>query len=117
MGVADTGPVPGETFEQKVARLKAVAVAAKRRAEEGGGEVAPSAEKAPPQLLPKCKRAHPHLLQLLSLLNPHLQSRSPRTRCVFEHRAQTDRKRGSNVNEEIDLHGRCGYGSGRWREF
>ncbi len=44
-GVADTGPVPGETFEQKVARLKAVAAGAKKRAEEGGGEVAPSAEK------------------------------------------------------------------------
>ena len=37
VGVADTGPVPGETFEQKVARLKAVSVAAKQRAEEGGG--------------------------------------------------------------------------------
>jgi len=35
-GVTDTGPVPGETFEQKVARLKAVSVAAKQRAEEGG---------------------------------------------------------------------------------
>ena len=35
-GVTDTGPVAGETFEQKVARLKAVAVAAKQRAEEGG---------------------------------------------------------------------------------
>ncbi len=43
-GVTDTGPVPGETFEQKVARLKAVAAGAKRRAEEGGGDVAPSAE-------------------------------------------------------------------------
>lgn len=42
-GVVDTGPVPGETFEQKVARLKAVAAAAKQRAEEGGDEVAPSA--------------------------------------------------------------------------
>ncbi|MGH9971263.1 MAG: hypothetical protein ACREBG_26195 [Pyrinomonadaceae bacterium] len=41
-GVADTGPAPGETFEQKVARLKAVAAGAKQRAEEGGGEVAPS---------------------------------------------------------------------------
>jgi hypothetical protein len=41
-GVDDTGPVPGETFEQKVARLKAVSVAAKQRAEESGGEVAPS---------------------------------------------------------------------------
>jgi hypothetical protein len=37
-GVADTGPVPDETFEQKVARLKAVSAAAKQRAEEGGGE-------------------------------------------------------------------------------
>ena len=35
-GVADTGPVPGETFEQKVARLKAVAAGAKQRSEEGG---------------------------------------------------------------------------------
>jgi hypothetical protein len=48
LGVVDTGPVPGETFEQKVARLKAVSVAAKRRAEEGGGEVAPTAETAAP---------------------------------------------------------------------
>jgi hypothetical protein len=38
-GVVDTGPVPGETFEQKVARLKTVSAAAKQRAEEGGGEV------------------------------------------------------------------------------
>jgi hypothetical protein len=35
-GVKDTGPVPGETFEQKVARLRAVAAGAKQRAEEGG---------------------------------------------------------------------------------
>jgi hypothetical protein len=35
-GVADTGPVAGETFEQKVARLKAVSAAAKQRADEGG---------------------------------------------------------------------------------
>lgn len=42
-GVTDTGPVPGETFEQKVARLKAVSAGAKQRAEEGGGPVAPSA--------------------------------------------------------------------------
>ena len=35
-GVKDTGPVPGETFEQKVARLKAVSAAAKQRAEETG---------------------------------------------------------------------------------
>jgi hypothetical protein len=39
-GVIDTGPVAGETFEQKVARLKTVSDAAKRRAEEGGGPVA-----------------------------------------------------------------------------
>ena len=35
VGVTDTGPVPGETFEQKVARLAAVAAAAKRRSEGG----------------------------------------------------------------------------------
>jgi len=34
-GVTDTGPVPGETFEQKVERLRAVAAAAKQRADGG----------------------------------------------------------------------------------
>jgi len=42
-GVVDTGPVPGETFEQKVARLKAVSTAAKQRAEEGGEPATPPA--------------------------------------------------------------------------
>lgn len=42
-GVKDTGPVPGETFEQKVVRLKAVSAGAKQRAEEGGvSEPAPA---------------------------------------------------------------------------
>jgi hypothetical protein len=41
-GVRDTGPVAGETFEQKVARLKAVAAAAKQRADEGGDQTAPT---------------------------------------------------------------------------
>ena len=40
-GYKDTGPVAGETFEQKVARLKALSAAAKQRAEESGE--APSA--------------------------------------------------------------------------
>jgi hypothetical protein len=35
VGVVDTGPIPGETFEQKVARLAALAAAAKQRAEGG----------------------------------------------------------------------------------
>jgi hypothetical protein len=35
VGVTDTGPVPGESFEQKVARLAKVAAAAKQRAESG----------------------------------------------------------------------------------
>ena len=60
-GVKDTGPVAGETFEQKVARLKAVSAGAKQRQEEGGGEEpapvvaaapdvteAPAATPAPP---------------------------------------------------------------------
>lgn len=42
-GVKDTGPVAGETFEQKVARLKELSAAAKRRAEEGGEPTAPAA--------------------------------------------------------------------------
>jgi hypothetical protein len=36
-GVVDTGPVAGETKEQKIARLQQVVVGAKKRAEEGGG--------------------------------------------------------------------------------
>ena len=35
-GVTDTGPVPGETHEQKIARLTALAAAAKQRAEGSG---------------------------------------------------------------------------------
>ena len=34
-GVVDTGPLPGETFEQKCERLRAVSAAAKQRADEG----------------------------------------------------------------------------------
>lgn len=51
-GVKDTGPVPGETFEQKVARLKAVSAAAKQRAEEGGAsEPAPAPVAEVPEVL------------------------------------------------------------------
>jgi hypothetical protein len=46
-GVKDTGPVPGETFEQKVARLKAVSAGAKQRSEESGGEAEPAVAAAP----------------------------------------------------------------------
>lgn len=42
-GVKDTGPVAGETFEQKVARLKALSAGAKKRSEEAG-EVPAAAE-------------------------------------------------------------------------
>jgi hypothetical protein len=37
-GVVDTGPVPGETKEEKIARLQKVVAGAKQHAEEGGGE-------------------------------------------------------------------------------
>jgi hypothetical protein len=56
-GVTDTGPVPGETFEQKVARLKALSAAAKQRAEEGGGPIAPAA--AAPAATPAAEAAPP----------------------------------------------------------
>ncbi|HKP46986.1 MAG TPA: hypothetical protein VJT50_10325 [Pyrinomonadaceae bacterium] len=42
-GFKDIGPVAGESFAEKVARLKELSAAAKRRAEEGGEPVAPSA--------------------------------------------------------------------------
>ena len=35
-GVVDTGPVAGETHEQKIERLTKLAAAAKQKAEEGG---------------------------------------------------------------------------------
>lgn len=38
VGVKDTGPVEGESFAEKVARLRAVSAAAKQRADEGGGD-------------------------------------------------------------------------------
>ena len=44
VGVADTGPVAGETFAQKVERLKKVSAAAKLRQEEGGGPATKAAE-------------------------------------------------------------------------
>ncbi|HET9712028.1 MAG TPA: hypothetical protein VFP64_09105 [Pyrinomonadaceae bacterium] len=71
-GVKDTGPVPGETFEQKVARLKAVSAAAKQRAEEGGepspvGQapevlttLAPDQEVPPPAPKPPAASAPAH---------------------------------------------------------
>jgi len=54
-GVVDTGPVPGETFEQKVERLRKVSAGAKQRAEEGGGkpvahEGAPAVAEAPAEV-------------------------------------------------------------------
>lgn len=62
MGVADTGPVPGETFEQKVARLKSVSVAAKRRAEEGGDDVAPSRDESAASIAPEVQTSEPALI-------------------------------------------------------
>lgn len=43
-GVKDTGPVPGESFAEKVARLRAVSAGAKQRQDEGGGEHAAAEE-------------------------------------------------------------------------
>jgi len=40
-GVVDTGPTPGETKEQKIARLQKVVAGAKQRAEAGGADHAP----------------------------------------------------------------------------
>jgi hypothetical protein len=39
-GVVDTGPVPGETKEQKIERLQKLVAAAKQRSDEGGAEPA-----------------------------------------------------------------------------
>ena len=46
-GVVDTGPVPGETKEQKIERLQKVVAGAKQRSDEGGGsEHVPAAASA-----------------------------------------------------------------------
>ena len=37
-GVVDTGPIPGETKEQKIERLQQLVVGAKQRSDEGGAE-------------------------------------------------------------------------------
>ncbi|MDX6384658.1 MAG: hypothetical protein QOK48_2231 [Blastocatellia bacterium] len=39
-GVVDTGPIPGETKEQKIERLQKLVVGAKQRSDEGGAESA-----------------------------------------------------------------------------
>lgn len=82
-GVTDTGPVPGETFEQKIARLKAVAAGAKQRAEEGGGEVAPVAAAAPP----------PEVTEVLTTLAPDQEVAPPTTPAPAAHKptGQADR--------------------------
>ena len=49
-GVVDTGPVAGETREQKIERLQKVVAGAKQRAEEGGAE--PAAAVAAPAAQP-----------------------------------------------------------------
>ena len=71
-GVKDTGPVAGETFEQKVARLKALSAGAKQRAEEGGEapsaaevtevltSLAPDQEIPPPTAAPAASSAPAH---------------------------------------------------------
>ena len=52
-GVVDTGPVAGESFTQKVERLRAVSAAAKRRADEGGApEPIAAAPVVPPPEAP-----------------------------------------------------------------
>src|SRR5712692_335960 len=47
-GVVDTGPVAGETREQKIERLQKVVAGAKQRAEEGGAEPAAAVADSSP---------------------------------------------------------------------
>src|SRR5207247_178366 len=49
-GVVDTGPVPGETKEQKIERLQKVVAGAKQRSDEGGGAEHAAASAAIPDL-------------------------------------------------------------------
>jgi hypothetical protein len=72
VGFKDTGPVAGETFEEKVVRLKALSAAAKQRAEEGGEpasaadvtevltELAPDQVELPPAPAPAPSSAPAH---------------------------------------------------------
>jgi hypothetical protein len=56
-GAVDTGPVPGESFAQKVERLRGVAAGAKRRADEGGDSHAAPAVAPTPAPAPKAEPA------------------------------------------------------------
>ena len=49
-GVVDTGPVPGETQEQKIERLQKVVAGAKQRSDEGGGAEHAAVSAAIPDL-------------------------------------------------------------------
>lgn len=75
-GVKDTGPVAGETFEQKVARLKAVSAAAKQREEEGGGPEPAPAAAAPTSATESTPVAEP-VVQSAEITAPAPASSSP----------------------------------------
>jgi hypothetical protein len=59
--VKDTGPIAGESFAEKVARLKAVSAGAKQRADEGGGDHAPTADRSMAALESEVATATPAL--------------------------------------------------------
>ena len=96
VGVKDTGPVPGETFEQKVARLKAVSAAAKQRAEEGGE---PDPVGAAPEVLTE-------LAPDVSV-PPPLRKRPHHRRHRFSTGTQADRRGGSHAVQTIDVLWSC----------
>ena len=93
-GVTDTGPVPGETFEQKVARLKALSAAAKQRADEGGGPTAPPAE-APAATTSECVATQPAATEASTPSAPPAAAAPPAEHKATGNADRTLMKRGT----------------------
>ncbi|HKZ81711.1 MAG TPA: hypothetical protein VJ124_25815 [Pyrinomonadaceae bacterium] len=77
MGVADTGPSQGESLEQKVARLKALAAAAKERSEAGGGSVS-QAETATKVAEPEPVKAAAPVTPVADAVAPVVETAPPK---------------------------------------
>jgi len=83
-GVVDTGPIPGETKEQKIERLQKVVAGAKQRSDEGGAEpatavsVADSAPVTPAaEAQPETVAARPAVDSVAAAPTSHASSGEP----------------------------------------
>src|SRR5258708_1342661 len=96
-GVVDTGPVPGETREQKIERLQKVVAGAKQRAEEGGAEPAAvtAAEPSPAEAPAAAVVAAPVAEEVKSAPPPATSSATPSTPSTIGQPDRTLMKRST----------------------